>query len=160
MNCNLHSERPASGACTVCGELICEECTVRLGNKRQCKRCLEAAHAPGAIVAQTDQQFGAYGPPPAPMMQPPGAPMQGPPSSYGMQQMYPMQPQGYAPPPQPMIINVMGGASSSSSSSSASASPAIVVIRPRVNHGLHLILSLCTCGLWLPVWIIIALTTR
>ncbi|KAA0919983.1 hypothetical protein FQ137_06585 [Dietzia sp. ANT_WB102] len=26
----------------------------------------------------------------------------------------------------------------------------------RVNHGLHLVLSILTAGLWLPVWIILA----
>lgn len=32
-----------------------------------------------------------------------------------------------------------------------------VVVRQRSNHtGLHLVLTLCTFGLWLPVWMLIA----
>ena len=33
----------------------------------------------------------------------------------------------------------------------------VVVIRPGTNHGLHLVLSLLTCGAWLPVWLIIVI---
>jgi len=33
----------------------------------------------------------------------------------------------------------------------------IVNQRKQVNHALHLILTLLTCGLWLPVWIIVAI---
>ncbi|WP_410876372.1 hypothetical protein [Nocardia sp. A7] len=31
-----------------------------------------------------------------------------------------------------------------------------IVVRRGVNHGLHLVLTLATCGLWLPIWIIVA----
>lgn len=34
----------------------------------------------------------------------------------------------------------------------------VVVNTPkRVNHAFHLIMTICTGGLWLPVWIIVAL---
>ncbi len=36
------------------------------------------------------------------------------------------------------------------------AAPAGVVVSG-TNHGLHLALSLFTCGLWLPIWILVAL---
>ncbi|MGW6698244.1 hypothetical protein [Nocardia sp. NPDC055049] len=32
-----------------------------------------------------------------------------------------------------------------------------IVVRRGVNHGLHLVLTLVTCGLWLPIWIIVAI---
>ncbi len=36
--------------------------------------------------------------------------------------------------------------------------PAIAVaVSGGVNHGLHLLLTLLTCGVWLPIWIIIAI---
>ncbi len=41
---------------------------------------------------------------------------------------------------------------------SASASTTVVVQGGRgFPHGLHLLLTLCTCGLWLPIWILLAL---
>ena len=48
-------------------------------------------------------------------------------------------------PQQPIIINQQ-------------VAPApMVVYTNGTNHGLHLILTLLTCGLWLPVWIIIVI---
>ncbi len=37
-----------------------------------------------------------------------------------------------------------------------------VVVRAAkpVNHALHAILTVCTCGLWLPVWVIVAIAGR
>jgi hypothetical protein len=35
--------------------------------------------------------------------------------------------------------------------------PPVVVYNSGTNHGLHLVLTLLTCGMWLPVWIIIAI---
>jgi hypothetical protein len=32
---------------------------------------------------------------------------------------------------------------------------AIVVTGAPVNHVLHVLLSICTCGLWLPVWLLL-----
>ncbi|WP_278266147.1 hypothetical protein [Nocardia sp. AG03] len=32
-----------------------------------------------------------------------------------------------------------------------------ILVRRGTNHGLHLVLTLLTCGLWLPVWIILAI---
>ena len=44
---------------------------------------------------------------------------------------------------------------------STPASPPLVVLaqppHKRVNHALHLILSVFTLGLWLPVWLIVAI---
>jgi len=33
----------------------------------------------------------------------------------------------------------------------------VVVYNSGTNHGLHLVLTLLTCGMWLPVWIIIVI---
>lgn len=33
----------------------------------------------------------------------------------------------------------------------------VVVVRGGTNHGLHLVLSLITCGAWLPVWLILVI---
>ncbi|MDA0251728.1 MAG: DUF2510 domain-containing protein [Actinomycetota bacterium] len=33
----------------------------------------------------------------------------------------------------------------------------VVVYTSGTNHGLHLVLTLLTCGLWLPVWIILVI---
>lgn len=35
--------------------------------------------------------------------------------------------------------------------------PPVVVYAGGTNHGLHLVLTLLTCGLWLPVWIIMVI---
>lgn len=35
--------------------------------------------------------------------------------------------------------------------------PQVVVYNGGTNHGLHLVLSLLTCGMWLPVWLIIVI---
>jgi hypothetical protein len=35
--------------------------------------------------------------------------------------------------------------------------PVTVIYRPGTNHGLHLVLTLLTCGLWFPIWLIDAL---
>jgi threonine/homoserine/homoserine lactone efflux protein len=58
----------------------------------------------------------------------------------------------YAPPPQPqpqpqpsIIINNTVGA------------PAPVVVTTGPNHALHLVLTLLTFGMWLPVWLIVAI---
>lgn len=58
-------------------------------------------------------------------------------------------------PPQPAVrvqptVVVAGGG--------GAASTAVSVQGP--NHLLHLILTVCTCGFWLPVWIIIAIFGR
>ncbi len=48
---------------------------------------------------------------------------------------------------QPMIVNQQF----------APQAPPVVVYTSGTNHGLHLILTLLTCGLWLPVWIILVI---
>lgn len=52
----------------------------------------------------------------------------------------------HAPPPAPSIVinNTVGAGS-----------PVVVTNGP--NHALHLILTLLTCGMWLPVWLIVAI---
>jgi hypothetical protein len=54
----------------------------------------------------------------------------------------------HAPPPPPpptIVINNNVGA------------PMPVVVTTGPNHGLHLVLTLLTCGMWLPIWLLIAI---
>jgi len=52
----------------------------------------------------------------------------------------------HPPPPQPPVVinNIVG-------------TPQPIVVSAGTNHALHLILTLLTCGMWLPVWIIVAI---
>jgi len=62
----------------------------------------------------------------------------------------PMQPRRQQPHPtaaQPIIVNQQF----------APQAPPVVVYTSGTNHGLHLVLTLLTCGLWLPVWIILVI---
>ncbi len=131
MLCYVHTDRPARGACTACGEMICEECSVKLQNKRQCKPCVERGSHPSAMV-----QHGSGA---MQMQSPSGQPMQ----MYG------------GSPGQPVIFNISGG--SSSSASSASSGGPIVLVQKPFSHGLHLLITIFTAGLWLPVWILLAI---
>lgn len=72
--------------------------------------------------------------PPAPTLQTPAYPA---PQGYGVPPGYPMP-----------IISV-------TQNNGVGAGPFIVRRGP--NHGLHLVLTLITCGLWLPVWILVAI---
>ena len=54
--------------------------------------------------------------------------------------------QGQQTPQQPIII----------AQQFAPTAP-VVVYNSSTNHGLHLLLTVLTCGLWLPVWIIAAI---
>lgn len=40
MKCAYHPEREPSGACVSCGNLICAECEVQIGEKKYCKQCV------------------------------------------------------------------------------------------------------------------------
>lgn len=60
-----------------------------------------------------------------------------------MQRRQPPPPQGQ----QPIIVNQQF----------APQAPPVVVYNGGTNHGLHLVLTLLTCGMWLPVWIIIVI---
>jgi len=51
----------------------------------------------------------------------------------------------------PMVFMNAGGASSSSSS--AAAAGGIRPFKPPVSHGFHLVMTILTCGLWIPIWI-------
>lgn len=55
------------------------------------------------------------------------------------------------PPPQPTIVI--------NNNNAVNAGPAIVVARGP-NHALHLILTLLTCGFWLPVWVIVTVASH
>jgi hypothetical protein len=61
-----------------------------------------------------------------------------PPQGYGPPP--PPQPWGYGPPLQPQVVVIQAPTP-----------------RAPFNHLLHLVITLCTCGLWLPVWIILAI---
>ncbi len=37
MYCSTHEQKPAKGACVVCGRLFCEDCLVRVDDKFYCK---------------------------------------------------------------------------------------------------------------------------
>ena len=56
------------------------------------------------------------------------------------------------PPPTSVVVNNM--------IASPAPSVAVAVSAGRgTNHGLHLVLSLLTCGMWLPVWLLIAIVS-
>jgi len=51
------------------------------------------------------------------------------------------------PPSQPIIVNQQF----------APQAPPVVVYNSGTNHGLHLVLTILTCGMWLPIWIILVI---
>ncbi len=53
------------------------------------------------------------------------------------------------PPPPSVVVNNTIGA--------APAPGVAVAVSGGVNHALHLVLTLLTCGLWLPIWILVAI---
>ena len=50
-------------------------------------------------------------------------------------------------PQQPIVI----------AQNNAPVAPQMLVLNNGTNHGLHLVLSILTCGMWLPVWLIIVI---
>lgn len=63
------------------------------------------------------------------------------PSDPNQQQPYQQQPYPQQPPPPPQVVYVQ--------------QPAPQVMRSRASggaHTVHLVLTVCTCGLWAPVW--------
>ena len=51
-----------------------------------------------------------------------------------------------------------GGAAAASSSSGGGGGPSVTVNVSRpFNHGIHLLLTILTCGLWWPIWILLAI---
>lgn len=56
--------------------------------------------------------------------------------------------QGQQAPQQPIII---------AQQIAPPPSPHVVVYNNGTNHGLHLVLTILTCGMWLPIWIIVAI---
>ena len=62
-----------------------------------------------------------------------------------MQRSQQKQPQ---PPQQPIII---------AQQFAPHAPPVVVYNNSGTNHGLHLVLTVLTCGMWLPVWIILVI---
>jgi hypothetical protein len=97
----------------------------------------DVAYPPRPIPQQAPQPF-----PQAPMY--PAAPQHMPPG-YPQQASYPV----YTMPMQmPIVItqnNSVGGT---------------IQVRRGVNHGLHLMLTLLTCGMWAPVWLIVWIFSR
>ena len=61
----------------------------------------------------------------------------------------PDPPAPVAPQPSVVVNNHVGHP--------ASAPSIAVAVSGGTNHGLHLLLTLLTCGLWLPIWLIIAI---
>lgn len=51
------------------------------------------------------------------------------------------------PPQQPIVI----------AQNVAPFTPPVVVYNSGTNHGLHLVLSILTCGMWIPIWIILVI---
>ena len=82
---------------------------------------------------QWPPQGGGYQPPQGQVPQQWAPP--GPPQGYG--------PPSYGAPLQQVVIVQQPGAT--------------IIQKAPFNHGLHLVITLCTCGLWLPVWIVLAL---
>ena len=40
MQCYIHNQKQAVGACVGCGKFICDECKTEVSNKNYCKRCV------------------------------------------------------------------------------------------------------------------------
>lgn len=91
-------------------------------------------------------------PPPAPVAEPrnlyphPQPPV---PPQYAQPVAGPQYPPQYAPPypPQPTAYPLMNVVQNNVGYGGP-------VVRRAFPHGLHLVLSLITCGLWLPIWLI------
>ncbi|WP_067464013.1 hypothetical protein [Nocardia amamiensis] len=90
----------------------------------------DVAYPPQAIPGTAASPYST-----APQPLPPG---------YGVPLGYPPQPY-YPVPPQMPIVSVTQN----------NTSGGVVYVRPGVNHGLHLVLTLLTCGMWAPIWIIL-----
>lgn len=88
------------------------------------------------------QQWGTYGPNP---QQHPQAPQQWQP---GHVQQYPQAPY-YPPPPMPVQQVIM--------IQQAPPTAQVITVKPPFNHGIHLVLDVLTCGMWIPIHIICAL---
>jgi hypothetical protein len=54
MNCNIHPENEAVGACTVCGKPICNACMVEFQGKLICRTCLASGKAVATTTAVKD----------------------------------------------------------------------------------------------------------
>jgi TM2 domain-containing membrane protein YozV len=69
MNCSYHPEREAVHRCNICGELLCQECSVVLDSKVVCKRCISSAieKRPEAVYSAPARKTG-----PAPKRVPSG----------------------------------------------------------------------------------------
>lgn len=51
MNCAIHQDREASGACTYCGKLFCNDCLVEVNGRYFCRE-----HVSNAFPSQSQQQ--------------------------------------------------------------------------------------------------------
>ena len=45
MDCYVHPDQPAVGACVACGHFVCDHCRVNVGGKIHCKTCVERGAA-------------------------------------------------------------------------------------------------------------------
>jgi hypothetical protein len=96
-----------------------------------------SAHDPRHITPQDVQMsYPAPAPQPGWYPDPSGAPGQ----RYFDGAQWTLQ----APPPPTIVINNVGA-------------PAPFYVTTGPNHALHLVLTLLTCGMWLPVWLLIAI---
>jgi hypothetical protein len=53
VQCSIHPDREAIGACCSCGRYICAECKVSIANQTYCNQCLDARIKTGAWPPQT-----------------------------------------------------------------------------------------------------------
>ncbi|MFD3591834.1 hypothetical protein ACFWU5_03840 [Nocardia sp. NPDC058640] len=109
----------------------------------------QSPHAPVAWDPPTQADLPAPRPDPADFAPLPyAAPQHTQPYPPAPQQYPPHQ--GYAMPPSyPMPGHPMVSVTQNNGMGAHT-----IVVHRGVNHGLHLVLTLLTCGLWLPVWVI------
>ena len=66
-------------------------------------------------------------------------------------------PPAWYPDPQiPGVLRYHDGTGWTAHTAPAAGRPAQPPVKPGVNHAIHLLICLFTCGLWLPVYLIIA----
>ena len=51
MQCYIHTDKPAVGACVGCGKFICEECCTEVSGKNYCKACV------GELVSNKEKEI-------------------------------------------------------------------------------------------------------
>ena len=120
MQCYIHTDKPAVGACVGCGKFICEECCTEVNGKSYCKACV------GELVSNKEKEIDKLE------------------NKNANQQQAPQQPMVF------MNAGGGGGGSSSSSSSSAAAAAGGRrggMPYPRQSALIHILLFLFTAGI-------------